>query len=192
MKKKKSFLLLIILLLVVVTGGAATLTYSRYLSTAEGSSTATVAPWVVKVNGDDIVANNTFTGNDIIWSESTYISDGYIAPSRTGTFDIVIDPTGAKVAMQYTIELDKTNITNNNITISSVKLGDTELTETDGKYSGIITLSEVEANTTKTITTTITWTDANTEASNTADTTTGQAAGDIEIPVTVTASQYLG
>lgn len=191
MKKRKSLLLVVALLLVAVTGGVVTLTYSRYLSDASGSGAAKVAPWKVSVNGSDIVASNTFTLDDINWSDSAYISDGYIAPSRTGTFDIVIDPTGSKVALQYEVAIDSTELDNySQISISDVKVGNTSLTGTNGKYTGIISLDEVEANTTKTMTVTVTWT--NDEANNTSDTTIGSTVTNLSIPVTVTASQYLG
>lgn len=191
MKKRKSFALVVALLLVAVTGGAVTLTYSRYLSSATGESTAKVAPWKVSVNNTDIVANNTFTIDDIAWSTNNNIADDYIAPGRTGTVDIVIDPTGSKVAMQYAIAIDTSAISNSNITISSVKVGATELTGSNGTYTGNITLAEAQAGTAKTVTVTIAWNDANTESANTADTTTGKTAADIAIPVTVTATQLV-
>lgn len=192
MKKKKSLILIIALLLVAVTSGVVTLTYSRYISTATGTDTAKVAPWKINVNNTDIVANNTFTTDTIIWSQSSYTSEGYIAPGRTGTFEIEIDPTGSKVALEYKIAIDTTAITNSNITISSVKVGATELVGSNGIYTDNFTLAEVESGNTKIVTVTISWTDENTDTANTADTTTGQAATDISIPVTVTATQLVG
>lgn len=189
MKKRKSLLLVIALLLVGVTGGIATLTYSRYLSNANGTATATVAPWKVQVNGNDIVTSNTFTMDDITWSTSQYIADGYIAPSRTGTFDIEIDPTGSKVAVKYDVNIDTTALASySQINIKSVTVEATELTATDGVYSGTINLEDID--TPKTLTVTIEWTNA--DATNTSDTTIGSTVDSLAIPVTVTASQYLG
>lgn len=191
MKKKNALMLSILLLLVAVTGGMVSLTYSRYSSSASGTSTAKVAPWKISVNGDNVVETSTFTASDITWSASDYISDGYIAPSRSGSFDIEIDPSGSKVAVQYEISLDTTSMDQySQISISSVKIGNETLTATNGKYVGIIDLSEVEANTTKTITVNVVWTNA--DANNASDTTIGSTVTNLAIPVTVTASQYLG
>ena len=192
MKKRKSVLLVIALLLVVVTGGVTMLTYSRYLSTASGTSTAKVAPWVIKVNGTDIVAENSFTFKNIIWSTNQYISDGYIAPSRTGTFDLEIDPSDSKVAVQYKVKIDTTNIDSYpQITVKEVKVGDTTLNaESDGTYTKVIDLSAVESGTKDKVTVTIEWVNADTN--NDSDTNIGSTVEDLSIPVTVTASQYLG
>lgn len=192
MKKRSTLILVAVLLLLGGIGTLGFYTFSRYTSTATGSDTAKVAPWVVKVNGDDIVLNNTFTSNDITWSESEYISDGYIAPSRTGEFGIVIDPSGSKVAMEYSVVIDESAMANySQINITGVKVGGTALTEdANGAYTGIITLEEVEANTTKSLTVSIEWT--NSEANNESDTTIGSTIDEIQIPVTVTVSQYLG
>lgn len=192
MKKKKGMVVVVVaLLLVLITGGVVTLTRSRYQSTAKGTDTVSVAPWVVKVNGTNVVENNTFTANQITWADNDYISDGYIAPGRTGSFDIVIDPTGSKVAMEYSVSVDKTQLASYpNITITSVKLGETVLTaDSNGNYTGTISLAEVEANTKKTITVTIAW--ENKESNNATDTNYGKDAGEFSIPVTVTVSQKI-
>lgn len=190
MKKKRSMaVVVVVLLLVLIAGGVVTFTRSRYQSSATGSDTAKVAPWVVKVNDTDIVANNTFTADSITWAENENVSDGYIAPGRVGTFEIVIDPSGSKVAMEYEVAIDDSALDSySQISITSVKVGETVLTaDADGNYTGTISLAEVEANTKKTITVTIEW--ENDEANNESDTTIGSTAGDIEIPVTVTVSQ---
>lgn len=191
MKKHRGLLLVVALLLVVVVGGVATLTYSRYLTASEGASTAKVAPWKIKVNDTNVVETKQFTGSEIIWTQNDYVSDGYIAPNREGTFKIKIDPTGSKVAVDYEIQIDTADMAsaNKNIRITSVDVDGTVITVSDGKYSGTITLDEVEANTVKNITVTFEW--VNAEDNNDADTTTGTTITDIEIPVTVTAKQHI-
>lgn len=191
MKKHRGLLLVVALLLVVVVGGVATLTYSRYLTASEGASTAKVAPWKIKVNDTNVVETKQFTGSEITWTQNDYVSDGYIAPNREGTFKIKIDPTGSKVAVDYEIQIDTADMAsaNKNIRITSVDVDGTVITVSDGKYSGTITLDEVEANTVKNITVTFEW--VNAEDNNDADTTTGTTITDIEIPVTVTAKQHI-
>ena len=189
MKKKRGLLLVLALLIVTATAGAVTLTYSRYSSSASGSDTAQVATWKVQVNGTDIVAQNTFTANSINWTTNANIAEGYIAPSSTGTFDIVINPTGSKVAMKYELSIDTEAFQDYpQIAISSVKVGSTPISaDGSGKYTGVIPLSEVEAGTEKTLTVTIEWT--NSESNNTSDTTIGSTIQEFEIPVTVTVTQ---
>lgn len=191
MKKHRGLLLVVALLLVVVVGGVATLTYSRYLTASEGASTAKVAPWKIKVNDTNVVETKQFTGSEITWTQNDYVSDGYIAPNREGTFKIKIDPTGSKVAVDYEIQIDTADMAsaNKNIRITSVDVDGTVITVSDGKYLGTITLDEVEANTVKNITVTFEW--VNAEDNNDADTTTGTTITDIEIPVTVTAKQHI-
>ena len=197
MKKRKSLMLAIVLLLLVVTGGVTLLTYSRYLSSATGKSTVKVAPWKITVNDADIVNGDEFTVKDIRWKDNEYVADGYIAPGSEGTFDIKIDASGSKVAVEYEVEVGSVEIgnglTNNGITIVSVKNGETPLeAETDGKYKGIIELADVEEAITLTVT--IQW---NPNVSDENDTNLGKEAAkesglNISIPVKVTAKQYLG
>ena len=112
-----------------------------------------------------------------------------LAPGRSGNFNIELDPTGSKVAMDYSIKIDSTAINNSNIEVTSVKINGTELTGVDGVYTGTLTLAEVTSGTKVNANVTITWTDKNTDSANIEDTNTGSDANDISIPVTVTATQ---
>ena len=90
--KKKNVILLGILLLVAVTSGIVAVTYSRYMTTANGSSTANIAKWIIRVNGDDIVQHNTFDTNTFTWLKDENVGDvqeDYIAPGVTGLTSIV-------------------------------------------------------------------------------------------------------
>ena len=187
--KKRSGISVLAILLVLFTCSFVFYTYSRYSSSSNDSSTAKVAPWKVSVNGTDIVKNKTFTTNDITWSSNKNIADGYIAPGRSGNFNIELDPTGSKVDMDYSIKIDSTAINNSNIEVTSVKINGTELTGVDGVYTGTLTLAEVTSGTKVNANVTITWTDKNTDSANIEDTNTGSDANDISIPVTVTATQ---
>lgn len=191
---RRTFLLILSFALVAITTAAITYTFARYTNTATGTSAAQVAPWIVKVNGTDITANNTFTAGEINWSDNENIADGYTAPGRDGKFNIEIDPTGAKVAMEYEVSIDTTEFdAYDQIIIYEVKNTTTDevLTKnSDGNYTGIITLEEVENGTVQDLEVTIKWN--NDEANNTSDTTIGSTIEQIQIPVTVTASQYLG
>lgn len=190
--KKRNLLAVIALLLVAITGGLVANTYSRYLSSAKNTTTVNVAPWRIKVNTADIVnVSDASFETSVNWAENANVTEGYIAPAQTGTFEVEIDPTGSKVAMEYTIEIDESKLTaaNKNIKLTSVKVGDTDLTKTGNVYSGEISLTEAEAGTKKNVVATVTW--ENEEANNAEDTKTGKAANDILLPVTVTVSQKI-
>lgn len=191
---RRTFLLILSFALVAITTAAITYTFARYTNTATGTSAAQVAPWIVKVNETDITASNTFTAGEINWTANENIADGYTAPGREGNFNIEIDPTGAKVAMEYEVTIDTTEFdTYNQIVIYEVRNTTTDevLTKnSEGNYTGIITLDEVENGMVQDLEITIKWN--NDEANNASDTTIGTTVESIQIPVTVTASQYLG
>lgn len=190
-KRQKSKTELILFLLVIV-GVGLTIAYARYASNATSTMAAQVAPWKVSINNNDIVSTNTFTLEDVAWEEDEYIADGYIAPGREGTLNIEIDPSGSKVAMRYKLEIDESNITNDNIIISSVTASTGDVTkESEGVYTGTIPLDEVTSNTKKVLTVTITWNNPETTTTDTNDTSTGTTATDFEIPIKLTASQLV-
>lgn len=186
-KKKKTIVLVVVLLLLGLSVGALATSYARYMSRASGTGNAKVATWAVQVNKTNIIQNSTFALDDsyITWSQSDYIADGYIAPSRTGTFKINLDTTGSKVAVKYTIQIDSSSIDDYN-QIQITKVNNQALT---GKsYTGIIDLEDVD--TPLEIPVEIAWTDAG--ATNVSDTTIGSTVDNLSIPVTVTVEQYLG
>lgn len=187
MKKKKNLLILVVLLLVVCTTGIVAVTYSRYISSSVGTADAKVATWKVLVNDTDIVqsANFTLDGNYITWSNSDYIADGYIAPSRTGTMNINIDATGSKVAVKYTVAID-TSALDQYSQISITKVNGQAVV--GNSYTGTIPLASV--NTPVQIPIEVTW--ENNDATNASDTTIGSSVDTLSIPITVTAEQYLG
>ena len=186
-KNKKTVILVVALLLLGLAVGAVSVSYARYVSSASGTADAKVATWAVQVNDTNIVQNSTFAldGSYITWSDSEYIADGYIAPSRTGTFKINLDTTGSKVAVKYTIQIDSTALDD----YEQIKITKVNNQSVSGdSYSGIINLEDVD--TALTIPVEITWT--NDDSTNTSDTTIGSTVANLSIPVTVTAEQYLG
>lgn len=185
-KKKKLVLVLGVLLLVLFTGGIVAFTYSRYINNSVGTADAKVATWKVLINDTDVVqnANFSFDGDYITWSDSDYIEDGYIAPSRTGTMKIKLDTTGSKVAVKYTISIDSTALNEYN----QIKITKVNNESATGTYTGIIPLSSVD--TPVEIPIEISW--LNQEGTNASDTTIGSTVENLQIPITVTVEQYLG
>lgn len=184
-KKRVGMIAVIVLLLVIAVGVGVSL--ARYSSTSTGTADAQVATWSVKVNDTDIVQTATFTldEDDIQWSDSEYIADGYIAPSRTGTFSLVLDTTGSKVAVQYSIAVDDSAL-DDYAQINITRVNNQAFN--GSSYTGMIPLANVD--TPLTIPVQIEWT--NDEANNASDTTIGSTVTEFSIPITVTAEQYLG
>ena len=186
-KNKKIIILVVILLLLALTSGIVATSYARYVSRATGTGDAKVATWAVQVNETNIVQNSTFAldSSFVTWSDSEYIADGYIAPSRTGTFKIKLDTTGSKVAVKYTIQIDTSSLDSYD-QIQITKVNNQPLS--GDSYSGVISLDDVD--TPIEIPVEISWT--NSDANNTSDTSIGSTVDTLSIPVTVTVEQYLG
>ncbi len=183
---KRIILIVVVAVLLLITGFVG-VSYARYISEASGTADAKVATWAVQINDTNIVQQSTFKldGNYITWSDSDYIADGYIAPSRTGTFKLNLDTTGSKVAIKYTIEIDTTALDD----YSQIKISKVNNQPLSGdSYSGIISLDNVD--TPLEIPVEITW--ENSDGTNSSDTTIGSTVDTLSIPVHVTVEQYLG
>ena len=108
-----SVLLIAVLLTTCVISG----TFAKYVSTASGSDTASVAKWSFEVNDTEITTANTFTFNlfntikdnysaDPAAGDETDVKTDKIAPGTSGSFDIVLENTSevtAKYAIDYTV-----------------------------------------------------------------------------------------
>jgi len=100
-------------------------TYSKYFAKIDGEGTATVARWSFKANNEtktiaNIQLSNAYDENKILQNT--------IAPGTSGSFDIVLDATGADVAMDYAITFDNCKdkpqnlkFTYNNTTVSNIE-----------------------------------------------------------------------
>lgn len=79
-------------------------TYSKYLTSATGTSDISIARWRILVNNEDI-RNNSDISQVItpIFDSNSHIAEGVIAPTSQGYFDIIIDHTAADVSFNYEI-----------------------------------------------------------------------------------------
>ena len=200
---------LMIACLIAIIGG----TYARYTSTGKGTATVQIAKWAVKLNTTDITppGDTTFTINFQEVANNNVV-DGKIAPASELFADFIIDPTGSEVAVDYEFSLGTitsssgdvpTDITIKKVvpvegaTISGATVtGGTEgseLTKTDGKYTGTIALTAQNAALTssaaKVVRVYIQWT--NTEANNATHTAVGVDAPTLTMEVTGTAKQHI-
>ena len=173
MSKGNKKLLIVIALLLIV--GLSISTYALYKSSATGEASATVADWKVKVNTTSIVTNNEFTISDINWETNDNVKSGLIAPGSTGTLTLLIDATDSETSVNYSINADTTELSNDNFTLTAA---------TGSSLTGSVAYGE-----TKSVTLNITWDADDSTDSNTAD--MALKGSNIKIPITVTATQKI-
>ncbi len=138
MKKKRTLIVLVALLLVV---GISSYTYAKYTGSSNGTGTTTAATFAVKVNDKDLGDAVDFTVTPSHTSGSTYVADDKVAPGFGGYFDVVIDPTGSEVALNYTIsDLKLSDGTN---TLTNVSLDKYEVIANGGQAKGYDTAKTV-------------------------------------------------
>ena len=170
--------------------------YALLQTISSGNAEAKTGSWTIKLNEKNISngVTESFTLNNIIYDESDEnIENGYIAPGKSGYFDIVLDPSGTDVAISYEINvrLDECAYPDN------IKLS-VENTSTDGgvevignTFKGLISLNDIKSNKTITLKLTLIW--ENNEEFNESDTNLGTIeANKLKIPITVTLNQYQG
>lgn len=168
--------------------------YALLQTISSGSAEVKTGSWTIKINEKNISngITETFTLNNVIYDESNEnIENGYIAPGKSGYFDIVLDPSGTDVAISYEINvrLDECSYPNN------IKLS-VENTSTDGgvevignTFKGLISLNDIKNNKTITLKLNLIW--ENNEEFNESDTNLGTIeANKLKIPITITLNQY--
>ena len=98
-KKKKIIIGLCILAVILAVIGGVVL--AKYQTQVTGDGIANVAHWSFEANGfgstmQTIALNENYNENTLI--------NGRIAPGTQGSFDIVLDATGAEVGIDYSVE----------------------------------------------------------------------------------------
>lgn len=190
MNKKILILGLLSFLVLFIFGIAST--FGLFHSNVDGDVNTDVAKWNILINDTNISdgVNDKFVINDLAYSDTTNKKPGTIAPGTSGTFSLTLDATDTQVSVIYTIEVDDSKFGNEMLKIAKVEkvAGSGDFQEvTDGVYQGIIPYN---AKSKVTIDFTITW--INDEANNEIDSEVGTRENpDLEIPVVVTATQYV-
>lgn len=196
MKKVLKILTIIMLIITILKIGD---TYAKYYTKAQTATLSQdVGQWVIKINEMDIYSENgnsvQFTANNFNNFSNPNAAPDKISPSSTGYMDMVIDPTGTDVAVKYDIELDLTGVSN--LAISArleMTSGENTLIKTgENKYTGIISLADVQDEKTANIRCYVTW--DNDETKNDKDTEIGSqvVASIVSLSLDVTVTQYLG
>ena len=144
MKEKKYFLLLALVSLFLLVN-IVQKTYAKYVSSAEANANFSVAPWGFKVNNQDVIANNNFSGTIIpVFENNPNVKNGVIAPTSEGYFDIIIDSTNVDVSFTEKIELSKEeNNTVSDLVITHYTVNDGDIVElTDNTITAIHNLND--------------------------------------------------
>lgn len=104
MKNYKKFILLIILILILTLILVLIQIFAKYLTSASGDATMTVARWNILVN-DLSIKENTDISNTLapVFPGNENIADGIIAPTAEGYFDLNFDFSDADVSFKYEI-----------------------------------------------------------------------------------------
>ncbi len=104
MKNSKKLILLVSLLLILVLVFLIMQIYAKYLSSASGNTEISVARWNILVNNTSI-KNNTDISSTLVpvFPGNSNISNGIIAPTAEGYFDLVLNYADADVSFEYEI-----------------------------------------------------------------------------------------
>ena len=206
-KTKRGILItLIVVCLIALIAG----TYARYTSTGTANVKAQIAKWHVELNGTDITTTSEDVDVPLTYASNDYVKDGKIAPGRSASFTVELDPTGSQVAIDYAFNVDSAAIARALEANSTSAISVTGATYVVGEgtaqeatiSNNTVTVSEgltdVEAGKKVTVTVNLSWDNAD-DANNASDTAEGVASYNtnlstgkvITIPVTVTASQHI-
>ena len=148
----------------ILFGTLAVKTDSSYKSNATISNRPKIAPWKIKVNGTDITKESTITENNIIWNTNDKVKSGKVAPGSVGTYRVIIDPTGSKVAVDWKIEI---NTNSSPLKVIGVKIDNEDIiVNSENIYERTIPLSDVKLNKTRTIEITFKWLEEDTDTSH--------------------------
>lgn len=187
------FISLIVLSIIIVVF----YTYALFETNKNVPISSDLAKWNIKVN-DTMITNgnssqNNFNIGSINWQSGGHVREGKAAPGSIGKFNIEIDPTDTQVSFVYTIKVDLSELDNDEFQISEIKEtnGNEFIRTGEDTYVGIARLSDNEQGKKYNIEISLIWN--NNEENNDKDTELGKKAEeDIDIPVEIDISQYIG
>lgn len=104
MKNSKKIMLLIIGILIVIAIFFMVQINAKYLSSASGATTLTIAKWNILVNNASIKSNTDISNSIVpVFPGNEHIAKDIIAPTAEGYFDLELDFTDADVSFEYEI-----------------------------------------------------------------------------------------
>lgn len=146
-----------------------------------------LAKWEIIINGTDIKSGEKFVVDRINVEDNENVLNGKLAPGVKGYFDIEIDCTNASVSILYSITFDFSKISDSFVVEKVEETTSGNLIRTgENTYSKVINLNEKNN-----IRVYIKW--DNKDENNEEDSQIGLKKDNyINIPITISALQYLG
>ena len=144
-------------------------------------------------------SSTTFDIDGLTFPDNEYVVDDKLAPSSTGFFDIIIDPTGTSVAVRYdvTLDVDSLNIIDAIHFSNAYKIINNEEVSTgivqtgEDTFSGVISLSDVTNGVPTTLRFYIEWEEEETVEGDILDSQLGSFKDlSTNLPITVVVTQY--
>ena len=128
--KSKKFKLLLAMISLLVLVNTIQETYAKYISSASASSNFTIAQWAFKVNDQDVLSQSDFSSTLVpVIDSNSNIKQGYIAPTSTGYFDVVIDYSEVGVTFDEIITVGNSESNVSDLVLTGYKLNNGELIE---------------------------------------------------------------
>ena len=125
--KTRRFKLLLGLFSLLVLVNTVQDSYAKYVSSASANSNFSIAQWTFKVNDQDVLSNNDFSSTIIpLIDENSDIREGYIAPTSTGYFDIIIDYSNVGVSFNEILSLSPGTNSLDDLIITGYRVNDGE------------------------------------------------------------------
>lgn len=104
MKNYKKILILIAIIFLIISIFFIIQTYSKYLSSATGETSVSIAKWNIKVNTLSVTTNTDISASIVpVFPGNSNIANNIIAPTAEGYFDLVLDFQDTDVSFNYTI-----------------------------------------------------------------------------------------
>ena len=104
MKTNKKLILLLALIFLIITIILIVQTYAKYLSSASGETSVSIARWNIKVNNLSVTENTDISGTIApVFPGNENIQSNIIAPTAEGYFDLAFDFEAVDVSFNYTI-----------------------------------------------------------------------------------------
>ena len=167
-------------------------TYGLFESEKDETVSSTLAKWVVKVNDYNVNEIQNLVIDKLNVLDNSSVKEGKLAPGTSGYCDIIIDPGDTDVSIKYELTFDFSQNTNASFRVKEIEeLRNSNIIKTgETSYTGVLELTDIKNNLKDTIRIQLEW--ENDENNNEADSLMSSTKGNLNIPVTIKVSQYLG
>lgn len=196
MEKRRNKIIIFSALITFVVVGVVLYTSARYQESVSGTGNIEVAKWSIKLTDEGAKEISETNKIKFVSKNNPNVADDKIAPGSSATAKFILDPTGSEVAIDYGITIDLNAFKGIKVTkVTATNDGGStiELVENNGVWESTsapsISLSDVESGKKVTFEVFITW--ENSDENNMADTQIGKDGANVELDVTVTASQHV-